>query len=155
MSSPAISAEFTLPDQYAYDRRSPLRWVVSHALRHWWLVVVLFFGALGNAAMASLVPVLTGQAFNAILAQPPLVNLLLRLALLIGSSQLLRGVLQFGRNFGAELIAQRIERDIREELYTSLLGKSMTYHSLQPVGDTIGAAPPMTCARSISFSARG
>jgi ATP-binding cassette, subfamily B, bacterial len=140
MSAPAISAEFTLPDQYTYDRRSPLRWVVSHALRHWWLVALLFFGALGNAAMASLVPVLTGQAFNAILAQPPLVDLLLRLALLIGSSQLLRGVLQFGRNFGAELIAQRIERDIREELYTSLLGKSMTYHSLQPVGDTMARA---------------
>ena len=140
MSSPAISAEFTLPDQYYYDRRSPLRWVVSHALRHWWLVAVLTLGALGNAAMASLVPVLTGQAFNAILGQPPLVNVLLRIALTIGLSQILRGILQFGRNFGAELIAQRIERDIREELYTSLLGKSMTFHSLQPVGDTMARA---------------
>jgi ATP-binding cassette subfamily B protein len=140
MTSPAISAEFTLPDQYSYDRRSPLRWVISHALRHWWLVVLLLFGALGNAAMASLVPVFTGQAFNDILAQPPLINLLLRTALLIGASQILRGMLQFGRNFGAELIAQKIERDIREELYTSLLGKSMTFHSLQPVGDTMARA---------------
>jgi ATP-binding cassette subfamily B protein len=140
MSATATSAEFTLPDQYSYDRRSPLRWVISHALRHWWLVAVLIVGALGNAAMASLVPIFTGQAFNAILAQPPMVNLLLRLALLIASSQLLRGFLQFGRNFGAELIAQRIERDIREELYTSLLGKSMTFHSLQPVGDTMARA---------------
>ncbi len=115
-SSPAISAEFTLPDQYVYDRRSPLRWVVSHALRHWWLVAILILGALGNAAMASLVPVFTGQAFNAILAQPPLVSLLLRITLMIAISQVLRGVLQFGRNFGAELIAQKIERDIREEL---------------------------------------
>jgi ATP-binding cassette subfamily B protein len=140
MTEPAISAEFTRTDQYTYDRRSPLRWVASHALRHWWLVAVLMIGALGNAAMASLVPIFTGQAFNAILAQPPLLSLLLRLALLIGGSQLLRGVLQFGRNFGAELIAQRIERDIREELYSSLLGKSMTFHSLQPVGDTMARA---------------
>jgi ATP-binding cassette subfamily B protein len=140
MTAPAISTEFTRTDQYNYDRRSPLRWVVSHALRHWWLAAVLVIGALGNAAMASLVPIFTGQAFNAILAQPPLLNLLLRLALLIGGSQLLRGVLQFGRNFGAELIAQRIERDIREELYSSLLGKSMTFHSLQPVGDTMARA---------------
>lgn len=140
MTAPAISAEFTLPDQYTYDRRSPLRWVISHALRHWWLVAVLLTGALGNAAMASLVPVLTGQAFNAILAQQPLLNILLRLALLIAGSQILRGLLQFGRNFGAELIAQKVERDIREELYTGLLGKSMTFHSLQPVGDTMARA---------------
>ena len=140
MSAPAISAEFTRTDQYTYDRRTPLRWVTSHALRHGWLVAVLVAGALGNAVMASLVPIFTGQAFNAVLGQPPMVSLLLRLTLLIGGSQLLRGVLQFGRNFGAELIAQRIERDIREELYSSLLGKSMTFHSLQPVGDTMARA---------------
>jgi ATP-binding cassette subfamily B protein len=29
-----------------------------------------------------------------------------------------------------------MERDTRDELYLSLLGKSMTFHSLQPVGDT-------------------
>ncbi len=140
MTSPAISAEFTLPDQYTYNRRSPLRWVVSHALRHWWLVVMLVIGAIGNAAMASLVPIFVGQAFNAILGQPPQVKLLLQITLMIAISQVLRGFLQFGRNFGAEYIAQKIERDIREELYTSLLGKSMTFHSLQPVGDTMARA---------------
>ncbi len=30
-----------------------------------------------------------------------------------------------------------MERDIRDELYLSLLGKSMTFHNLQPVGDTM------------------
>ncbi|HRQ33233.1 MAG TPA: ABC transporter transmembrane domain-containing protein, partial [Anaerolineales bacterium] len=57
--------------------------------------------------------------------------------LIIGVSQIIRGVLQLGRNFGAELMAQRMERDIRDELYLSLLGKSMTFHNLQPVGDTM------------------
>ena len=50
------------------------------------------------------------------------------------------GVLQLGRNFGAELVGQRLERDIRDELYVSLLGKSMTFHNLQPVGDTMARA---------------
>jgi ATP-binding cassette subfamily B protein len=34
-------------------------------------------------------------------------------------------------------MAQKMERDIRDELYLSLLGKSMTFHNLQPVGDTM------------------
>jgi ATP-binding cassette subfamily B protein len=55
-------------------------------------------------------------------------------------TQVLRGVLQFGRNFSAELFGQRLERDIRAEMYVSLLGKSMTFHSLQPVGDTMARA---------------
>jgi len=48
--------------------------------------------------------------------------------------------LQLGRNFGAELLAQKLERSVRDELYLSLLGKSMTFHNLQPVGDTMARA---------------
>ena len=101
---------------------------------------MLVIGALGNAALAALVPVLVGDAFNAMLTQKPDTSVLLPLALIIGGSQIVRGVLQFGRNFGAELMAQKMERDIRDELYLSLLGKSMTFHNLQPVGDTMARA---------------
>lgn len=98
---------------------------------------MIFIGAIGNAVLAVVVPVLTGDAFNAMLAPKPDTSVLLPLALTIGISQVIRGVLQLGRNFGAELMAQKMERDIRDELYLSLLGKSMTFHNLQPVGDTM------------------
>ncbi len=101
---------------------------------------MLVLGAIGNAALAAVVPVLVGSAFNDMLQQHPDVKILIPLALILGSSQIVRGVLQFGRNFGAELMAQKIERDIRDELYVSLLGKSMTFHNLQPVGDTMARA---------------
>jgi ATP-binding cassette subfamily B protein len=81
-----------------------------------------------------------GQAFNLVLEPSPETTALLRIALIIAGTQVLRGVLQFGRNFSAELYGQRLERDIREELYVSLLGKSMTFHSLQPVGDVMARA---------------
>ena len=98
---------------------------------------MMFAGAIGNAALAAVVPVLTGQAFNAMLKPVPDTSVLLPLALTIGISQVIRGALQLGRNFGAELMAQRMERQVRDELYLSLLGKSMTFHNLQPVGDTM------------------
>ena len=97
-------------------------------------------GAFGNAALAAAVPVLLGQAFNAILADPPQTDQLIPIALLITGTQIIRGVLQFGRNFGADLLGQRLERDIRDELYASLLGKSMTFHSLQSAGDIMARA---------------
>jgi len=55
-------------------------------------------------------------------------------------SQIARGIFQFFRNFGFEVTAQRMERDVREEFYISLLGKSMTFHSLQSVGDLMARA---------------
>ncbi|MBI5824046.1 MAG: ABC transporter ATP-binding protein [Chloroflexi bacterium] len=137
MTSLNIPAEFTLHRKYKFDHSSAVRWVLSHARPYVWIVVMIFVGAIGNAVLAAVVPVLTGDAFNAMLKPQPDTKALLPLALTIGISQIIRGVLQLGRNFGAELMAQKMERDIRDELYLSLLGKSMTFHNLQPVGDTM------------------
>ncbi len=134
------TAEFVLPQVQTYDRRTPVRWILSHVSRHWWLVIMTIAGAIGNAILAAAIPILVGQAFNAVLTDPPDLTHLGRIALLIIGSQALRGILQLGRNFGAELTGQRIERNIRDELYLSLLGKSMTFHSIQPVGDTMARA---------------
>jgi len=140
MTSIPSPAEFTLIRGAPLDRRSPVRWILAYAKRYWWLVIIMFVGAIGNAALAAFVPVLTGDAFNAMLNVPPETKVLLPLAFIMGGSQVMRGILQLGRNFSAELIAQRIERDVRDELYVSLLGKSMTFHNLQPVGDTMARA---------------
>jgi ATP-binding cassette subfamily B protein len=140
MTTTSSFAEFTLPQRPPNDQREPLRWIFFHGLRHWPLSISLLGGAFANAALAAAVPVLIGQAFNAILATPPDLAVLTRIAWWIAVTQVVRGVLQFGRNFSAELFGQRLERDIRDEIYVSLLGKSMTFHSLQPVGDTMARA---------------
>ncbi len=133
-------AEFSMQRAHASDQTSPVRWVWSHARHYGWIIAMMIAGAVGNAGLAALVPVLTGDAFNAMLKPVPDTSVLVALALTIAVSQLIRGVLQLGRNFGAELLAQKIERDVRDELYLSLLGKSMTFHTLQPVGDTMARA---------------
>ena len=138
-SIPSV-AEFTLKNQYKTVRSSPARWVASHSIRQWPIWLLSIAGAIANAVLASIAPLLIGQAFNAILATPPQVEKLSGLALLVFLTQSSRGLLQILRNFSFEFIAQRMERDVRNEMYTSLLGKSMTFHSLQAVGDTMARA---------------
>jgi len=140
MTSIAAPAEFSLTRKPSVRRGGPVRWIWSHARRYWVILVIMVVGAVGNAALAAVVPVLVGSAFNSMLISKPVVRDLIPLAFILGGSQIVRGVLQFGRNFGAELVAQRMERDIRDEMYVSLLGKSMTFHNLQPVGDTMARA---------------
>ncbi len=140
MNSTSILAEFSIPHRYKSDSRGPVRWLTRHAIRYWYLLILMLIGAFGNAALASVVPVYIGQAFDAILASPPDLSAIGLIVMIIVVTQIVRGVLQFGRNFGAELVGQRLERDIRDELYVSLLGKSMTFHNLQSVGETMARA---------------
>jgi ATP-binding cassette subfamily B protein len=140
MASISTPAEFTLLRRPTVRTRGPVRWIWSLASRYRVILLIMVIGAVGNAALAAVVPVLVGNAFNSMLLKRPVVSTLIPLALILGGSQIVRGILQFGRNFGAELVAQRMERDIRDEMYVSLLGKSMTFHNLQPVGDTMARA---------------
>jgi ATP-binding cassette, subfamily B, bacterial len=132
--------EFSMQRTLTTDRTSPVRWVWSHVRPHWWIMLLMVAGAIGNAALAAVVPVLTGDAFNAMLKPVPDTSVLRPLAMTIAITQVIRGALQLARNFGAELLAQKMERSVRDELYLSLLGKSMTFHNLQPVGDTMARA---------------
>jgi len=129
-----MSSEFIARIPYKTDHSSALGFVWSHIRRHPWVLLGMIFGAFSNAALASAVPYFSGNAVNGIIENK---NLALAgtMALAIVGSQLLRGVLQLMRNFSSEIFAQRVERDVRDELYGSLLGKSMTYHDFQPVGE--------------------
>jgi len=104
------------------------------------LLLAMFVGAFGNAALAAVVPILVGVAFNAVLADPIDIHMVGLAALGIIGSQTVRAVLQLGRNFSSAIVGERLERDMRQELYISLLGKSMTFHDMQPVGDTMARA---------------
>ena len=132
--------EFVIDGLKPNDHRSANRWVFSHLQRQWQLFIVMFVGAFGNAALAAVMPILIGIAFDAALASPPNLNTIGMAALGIIASQTLRAILQLGRNFASSVIGERLERDTRQELYVSLLGKSMTFHDLQPVGDTMARA---------------
>lgn len=139
-----MSSEFTAQSRSTYrsDFRSPSRYIWSHVRRHWYVAIMLLIGAFSNAALASLVFIYIGQTFDHLIrfqageitAEETLSFAVLMVVAII-ISQAVRAVLQLMRNFASEMFAQRIERDVRDELYASLLGKSMTFHDMQPVGD--------------------
>jgi ATP-binding cassette subfamily B protein len=133
-------SEFAIDQTWQADRRGPARWILSHAWRHKLFILGVFVGAFANAALAAAVPVLVGQAFDAVIASPPDLQGLGVGAALIAVSQIVRGVLQLLRNFSAEVMGQRLERDTRDELYASLIGKSMSFHDMQPTGDVMARA---------------
>lgn len=133
-----MAAEFSVKSPIKTNHSSPLRFILSHIGRHPIAALLLTAGAFSNAFLAGIVPGAIGDAFDAIRQMnEDSLSLVLNSVLLIVASQTFRSMLQFMRNFAAEIFAQRFERDVRDELYASLLGKSMSYHDMQPVGETM------------------
>jgi len=133
-------SEFTVSHRWTSDYRSPSRWVLSHLRDYKLIIVVVLIGAAGNAALAAALPIFTGVAFDAIVNDSPDLTKLFWISILLVITQAVRTVLQLGRNFGSEVLGQRLERDSRVELYASLLGKSMGFHDLHATGDIMARA---------------
>ena len=136
----APNAEFTVAGANRFDRRSPTRWVLSHLTRFWPLLLLFFAASTLTSVLFAAVPRLTGLAFDVVLQAEPDVRRLLLLALVILAVVLLRGVLDLTASFSIETLGQRLERNARDELYQSLLGKSQTFHERQRVGDVMARA---------------
>ncbi len=132
-------AEFRVEGAPSFDRRGPRRWVLSHLGRHPALLAGFVVGLLGASLLNSTVARLTGVAFDEVVGGLDVARLT-TLALVVLAAVLVRGVLDLGASFAVETLAQRIERDAREELYLSLLGKSQTFHERQRVGDVMARA---------------
>ncbi|MEA2526397.1 MAG: ATP-binding cassette, subfamily bacterial [Thermomicrobiales bacterium] len=135
-----MKSEFRVAGQTAYDRRGPIRWIVSHFLHNRRFVVAVACGVVVHISLNTLIPGLVGQAFDAILETPPDRHTLGVIALVLLAITLLRGVVDLGQALSWEVLAKRMERDTRDELYVSLLGKSQTFHNRQRVGDLMARA---------------
>ena len=101
----------------------------------------------------SVIPGLVGQAFDAVLGDDPdrsgtltTITVLL-LVIVIG-----RSVFDLLARLSTELLAKRMERGARDELYVSLLGKSQTFHNRQRVGDLMARARTRPAGSGSVFS---
>ncbi len=133
--TPDARREFRPPGETTYDRSGPYRWIVSHVFRYPIFVTSFLASALLVNVLRSAVPVLTGLAFDVVMAPGDDRERLLALALGILGVVAALTLFDLTSTFSVEVLGQRLERDAREELYISLLGKSQTFHNRQRVGD--------------------
>lgn len=88
-----------------------------------------------------MVPGYTGQAFDKVLggADDPRAELV-RISIVLLVIVIARTVFDIAARYVIEVAAKRLERDARQELFTSLLGKNQTFHNRQKVGDLMARA---------------
>jgi ATP-binding cassette subfamily B protein len=135
-----VKREFTVENEYRYNQSNAARWIVSHVGRYPLLPVgTIVMGTLASA-LFSRAPLYIGRAFDHILSPQANAQTLLWLSLAVLGFQLGGAAVSVVRNLFNEFLSQRMERDARQELYISLLGKSLTFHRRQRIGDVMARA---------------
>jgi len=145
-------SEFTLENEYQYNRSGPVRWIISHAMRYPLFPLLMLLAATFNNFAYSYIQVFIGRAFDLITTSGWEVSALLALALGVVATAIGQGLTGLTRNYSGEFLAQRVERDARDELYVSLLGKSQTFHGRQRIGDIMARATNDVRMLNLMFS---
>jgi ATP-binding cassette subfamily B protein len=146
------SREFRLQNEYCYNRSGPVRWIISHTIRYPVFPLVVILAAVVNNWTYGYRQVLIGQGAGLIATPDWQASALLAVALGVAGLAAGQGLTGLARNFAVEFLAQRIERDARDELYASLLGKSQTFHGRQRIGDVMARATNDVRALNFMFS---
>jgi ATP-binding cassette subfamily B protein len=132
--------EFKLENEYVYNRSGAVRWIISHLKRYPIFPLIVVAVALLNNLAYSSIQIFVGRGFDLITSADWQTSQLLLLSLSVMGAALSQSLTGLARNSSAVILAQRIERDARDELYVSLLGKSQTFHNQQRIGDIMARA---------------
>ena len=144
--------EFRLENEKQYDRTGPARWIASHLAQYAWLPAAAILAAVVNNFAASYIQVLIGRGFDLLNTPGWTTRSLALLALTIFLTAATQALFGLARNSSFEFMAQRVERDGRDELYASLLGKSQTFHNRQRIGDIMARATNDVRTLNVMFS---
>jgi len=109
-------------------------------MRYWWLFIPTLILQIVAAVFQSSIPQFIGRIaggiFDGSLTYPVLLSLS-KSVVIFGVSA---GLIFLVKNWMVEIVAQRLERNTRDELYGTILGKSLTFHDQQTIGDLMSRA---------------
>ena len=135
------SSEFIVEDAAKFDRRSPLKWVISHLLHLKGWVLFFLVTAFLTELLNAMIPGYTGRAFDAVIGDDiDRLDTLQQIAIILIVIVVGRGIVDFAARVAIEVLANSLQRNAREEMFISLLGKSQTFHNRQKVGDIMARA---------------
>lgn len=127
-------------DKFSHVRTSSRRWIIAHLLAgpNKFIIVIIFFGTIISSLLGSGLMVLIGTAIDefSVGDSSNMLSYAIFFFIFAVGSPLLNLLMSLTR----ENLAQRIERDTRQEFYVSLLGKSQSFHESQRIGDIMARA---------------
>ena len=130
-----FDSEFKSSNIYRTNYASPLKYIFSHTKRYSiYFGLAIIFQILATT-FQSLITVYIGNVVANISNLNLEANSLLINVFAIAGFGVTSGVLTIARSFLFEVIGLRVERNARDELYSAILEKSLSFHDSKKIGD--------------------
>ncbi|OLS31886.1 MAG: putative ABC transporter ATP-binding protein [Candidatus Heimdallarchaeota archaeon AB_125] len=139
-NSSLLTGEFFDPIMVKYSKKSHFKWVFSHVLAHKGMITLFFLFATFTAVIGAATPVILGKLINEILSPSGIWDKITYFAFILLILTIISGLASFASGLIIEVTSQKVERDIRNEYYASMLSKSMTFHDEVKAGDVMARA---------------
>jgi len=107
--------------------------------KYWPRALAAYFFLLAGAALALLIPRLTGRAVDLALGSGETRALVL-MALGVAGAGVARGLLGYAQSYLSEYLSQRVAYDLRNRLYNRLQGLSYAFHDRSQTGQLMSRA---------------
>ena len=107
--------------------------------KYWPRAVITYFCLLAGAALAVLIPRLTGQAIDLALGSSQASALILT-AVAIGGAGLLRSIFTYWQSYLSEFLSQKVAYDLRNAIYDRLQRLSYAFHDRSQTGQLMSRA---------------
>ena len=121
-------------------QKGPRKWIITHLLdgSNKYILLIAIFTTIIAAILSSATIVMVGIAINSFIEGDE--STLFFFAIIILLFGIGASIVRIGNFMLREILAQRMERDAREEFFVNLLGKSQSFHDQQNVGDLMARA---------------
>ncbi len=113
--------------------------IVRYALRHKRLFTVTYVAMAGSIFALLLIPRLVGNAIDTALESGSRTDLLLQAGAIVALAAV-QGVLRYIDEYTAEIVVQRVGREIRSDIFQKLQSLSYGFHDRQRTGDLMSRA---------------
>lgn len=122
----------------AGNQRETIHKILQYIRKYWWLIAVSLFFAAITVLLTLYLPILTGDAVDAMIEEggvnfPLLGKLLLEMGIIIGVT----GVAQWVMNTANNRITYMVVRDIRRDAFYKLQKLPIGYLDAHPTGDVV------------------
>ncbi|MFX1274273.1 MAG: ABC transporter ATP-binding protein [Promethearchaeota archaeon] len=127
-------------DKFYKARKSPIRWILAHIFsgKNKYLIFIVFFTTISAAIINSQVLIVVGLAINDFIKGN--ISTLLSYTLIMLILGIFAPLIRLSSFMLREILAQRMEKEARQEFAGNLLGKSQSFHEQQKTGELMARA---------------
>lgn len=146
------NSEFTVSNRRHYSHANYKRWLLSHLAKFSYLPLIAIIGAVAASIANGCIRFYVGDGFDITKSGSIDMSYVFNVMMKAVLCAVLEGIFEFMKDASLAVSGEMMERNIKEEYFTTLLGKNQTFFAKHPSGELLAHATNDVMAINSMFS---